>query len=780
MVDYISPNNDGVYDTLEFPLSIKDSRYIEGFTLVIQNGAGEAVRRIRNKDERPENAGFLGFFARLFSVKKGLSIPQSLRWDGTSDTGEIVPDGKYLFFVQAWDDNGNVGASDPLAIEVDTVAPELTLTAPEGLDLIFSPDGDGNKDELPIGLAGSLEDLWTLKILGTDGAEIRKYSWKGTAPADIVWDGKNDQGVLTSDGVYRVTMTSTDRAGNMTSAGFENIIINTIPTPIGLSISGRYLSPGNPRAISQMEFNLDVPVTQGILDWTLQILNADGGEVNRFTGAGAPPASQLYRGTTASGSPLAEGVYSARLKLRYSNGSLPEATSAPFTVDTTAPVGEVTLEFRTFSPNGDNMKDRLTIYQESSDEEIWYGLIESPTGDVIKSFEWVQRADAQVEWDGYTDGGKLADDGTYTYRLFSTDKAGNGGSSRVVQFSLDTEETPVMLSSDIEAFSPNGDGVKEELILSPQLRVAEGISRYTITIEDAVGEIVREFSGSGAMRNQYRWDGFGFDGRLVSDGSYRARLEVVYEKGDISQAYSRPFTIDTQFPEVHLDTDFFLFSPDGDDRKDALLVRQTVSEEDLWSGAIRNRSGEVVKDILWKGTAGDFLWDGTDNSGNKVADGIYSYTISAVDKGGNRTEEVLREITIDTTPVNVYITASAEGFSPNGTGHHEDIAFDILIPHKEGISLWQMDLKDQAGRIVRSYSDQRLPTRIIWDGTDGEGTILPDGLYSARISLEYLKGNRPQAETVPIVLDTTPPPSPWASPRPPSAPTTTAWMMNST
>ncbi len=85
VVDYISPNNDGIYETLEFPLTIKDSRYLEGFALIVQDREGNLVRRIQNKDERPENTGFLGFFSRLFSKKEGLSVPNSLRWDGTSE-----------------------------------------------------------------------------------------------------------------------------------------------------------------------------------------------------------------------------------------------------------------------------------------------------------------------------------------------------------------------------------------------------------------------------------------------------------------------------------------------------------------------------------------------------------------------------------------------------------------------------------------------------------------------------------------------------------------------
>ena len=755
VVDYISPNNDGIYDSLDFPLSIRDSRYLEGFALVVQDQEGNIVRRIKNKDERPENTGFLGFFSRLFSKKEGISVPSSIRWDGTSEEGVVVPDGKYVFFIQAWDDNGNWGTSQPLAVMVDTLPPQVTIEPPRGFDLIFSPDGDGNKDFLPIGLSGSKEDLWILQILQSDGTLVRSYEFKDSSPASIQWDGLNDAGEPVPDGVYRVSISSTDRAGNSVRDGFDNIIINTVPTPVGLDISSSFFNPENRDAVSQLEFSFSIPVSQGIIGWTLTIRNSAGTTVKTFDNQGAPPSSLIYRGLTDTGAYLTEGVYTARLMVAYTNGSKPEAVSAPFTVDRTAPTAEVRLDYNSFSPNGDDNKDFLRIHQESSDEQEWHGVIATPTGDVVKSFYWLKNAESRIEWDGYTDGGKLAGDGIYTYRLFTRDRAGNQGSSKPVQFTLDTEETPVILSTSHQVFSPNGDGILDEIILTPQLRVSEGVSRFSLTLESEKEEIVKEFSGTGRPRQEYAWDGFSSDGRLLPDGRYRGKLTVVYEKGDISEAYSRFFTIDTQYPRVSLESPYSLFSPDNDGFKDVFRVIQKGSEEDQWTGTIFNQKGEMIREYQWKGVPEDFQWDGTDGRGNRVPDGSYSYRISSVDRGGNSTEQVIENIVIDTTATPLFITASAEGFSPNGSGRHEDISFDILIPNNNGVISWNMTIaSSNSGRTVRSYTDARLPVRIIWDGTDSDGKIVPDGTYFAKIELEYLKGNKPKSETPSFILDT--------------------------
>jgi len=107
--------------------------------------------------------------------------------------------------------------------------------------------------------------------------------------------------------------------------------------------------------------------------------------------------------------------------------------------------------------------------------------------------------------------------------------------------------------------------------------------------------------------------------------------------------------------------------------------------------------------------------------------------------------------------VTVYLTVSDTGFSPNGTGRHEELTFDILIPEKEGISKWNMDILNKSGSVVRTYTDERLPTRIIWDGLNEDGIVVNDGLYKAIINLDYHKGSKPSSETSEFIVDTAAP-----------------------
>ncbi|MDR1747509.1 MAG: flagellar motor protein MotB, partial [Spirochaetaceae bacterium] len=184
---YISPNNDGIQDELNFPIKISDKRYIKEWAFVITDEAGTPVRTIANKEKRPDPpTGFISwvtsFWKRLTTPKQGVNIPDFMRWDGALDSGEVAPDGTYFYYIIATDDNGNTAKIDPLTVTVDNTLPELSLEPPEIADmLIFSPDGDGQKDTIRFAQSGSAEDLWEGTIVNSGGAVARTFRWTDSA-----------------------------------------------------------------------------------------------------------------------------------------------------------------------------------------------------------------------------------------------------------------------------------------------------------------------------------------------------------------------------------------------------------------------------------------------------------------------------------------------------------------------------------------------------------------------------------------------------------------------
>ncbi len=758
--EYISPNSDGVADALKLPISIDDDRYVTGYTLTIRNEDGEVVRRIENKEDRPENRDFENIVERLLAVKTGVPIPETLRWGGTSDSGSVVPDGRYEFALSAVDDNGNEGRSETHDVVVDTTPPEISVEKPTPDGRIFSPDGDGNKDELTIRQEGSREDEWHARIEDMGEQTVRTWTWEEQAVDDLTWDGRNDDGEVVPDGVYRYVVESTDRAGNRNREELQNIIVDTRPTEVDLTIGDSHFSPNDDGVKDTLHLHPDVEVQENIVGWRLEVVAARNDEVVReFTGRSVPPQRIRFDGTDDEEERLAEDTYYARLQVEYRHGSRPQAESPEFVLDVTPPRATVRTDYDIFSPNGDGNKDIITFFQDSSREQLWEGRISDAEGEVVRTFTFRETADMRTSWDGRSADGRLADDGEYTYVLEATDRAGNTGRSDPVRFTLDTEEAEVLLSAEYRAFSPNANGTRDQIQLFPQVQRNEDVAEYELSVETIADERrVYRTEGSGPIEDAFAWDGFDEEGRRAPDADYRARLSVTYTNGFETEARTSPFTLDTAPPRISLDTEYRLFSPDGDGNRDELRIEQDGSDEELWEGAIVDDDGGEVKTWTWKGEPEPFVWDGRDEAGNRVDDGRYRYVVGASDTAGNEAEAEISGITVDTRPTPTFATVDVTGFAPNDDGHLDTATMTLYTNLTEGVESWRFDILDETGTAVRTFEGESVDPamEIEWDGTDEDGNIT-EGEYTGRYEVRYRKGNRPVAETTRFRLDVSPP-----------------------
>ena len=753
---YISPNFDGVKDELTIPLKITDERYVKGYRFIVENETGEIVKTIRNKEERPETTGVKNVFQRLVAVKEGITVPETLTWDGKSDSGTVVPDGNYRFYIEAWDDNANLGKSGIGEVVVDNTPPTAEISSPYK---VFSPDSDGLQDVLIIRQSGSREDLWKGAFKDTEGSIVREFTWKEAEPPSFEWDGKNSQGILPPDGVYGYVLSSTDMAGNIGEFTLENIIINTMATPVGLNIDHPAFSPNEDGVKDELTFGLEVPVKEGIVRWELAVVDSEGGRRRVYRGGEEIVKQVVFDGKDDTGRVLPEGRYQGRLEVLYINGNNPKESSPWFTIDLTAPSAAVKADLDVFSPNGDGNKDVIVFYQDSSTEEVWEGRIMDAEGEVVKRYNWRGNAERRVQWDGRGDDGMVVADGVYRYVLKAVDSAGNTGGADPVSFSVDTRETPVQLAVNLTHFSPNSDGVKDGIRIIPTVPVTDGIESYELRIEDEEsGDVVRRFSGRGRVPDVFEWDGFTGERRRASDGRYFGELEVVYRHGNRPVVRTASFVLDTVYPEVRVSAEVEVFSPDGDGRLDTLRITQSSGEEDLWEGKVLDARGRVIREYYWKGRAESFAWDGKDGSGNRVPDGTYSYVVSAQDKAGNLTRKELKGLRVDTRPAPLYITVSERAFSPNDDGDRDTVTFKPYVGLKEGIKSWTLTMvHEELGAQKTFKGGPVVPESIVWEGKVDRGATAPNGIYHGLMQVEYFKGNLPTAKTTTFRLDTLPP-----------------------
>ncbi|HUX14610.1 MAG TPA: FlgD immunoglobulin-like domain containing protein [Spirochaetia bacterium] len=756
-MSYISPNFDGTKDDLVLPISITDQRYVKGYRLVIQDAQGNVVRTIENKESRPENAAVQTVINRLLYVKKGIPVPATLRWDGVSSGGTLVPDGTYSYSLEAWDDNGNLGKTKPRLVVVDTQKPEAKIATPF---TIFGPGGESTRSTLQIEQQGSSEDLWTGVILDAGGKTVRTYSWKNAAPATFSWDGKNEKGEVVQNGLYTYRLSSTDRAGNAGTYDIPNITVLTAPTPLGLSVGSTAFSPNGDGVQDTETLKIDAQRAVAVSRWELSVFDSGDQKVRTYTGGSELPAEVVFDGKSSAGAVLPEGNYHGKLAVLYVNGNAPEAQSSAFTLDLTPPSAGVEAEYPIFSPDGDGRKDTVTFFQESSRESAWNGVIRNAAGETVRHVRFIGTVDPRFIWNGTGDDGQRVADGRYTYTLETMDAAGNSGASSPVSVTVDTRPTPVTLSASPVYLSPNGDGVDDSTQIRASVGLDEGIGRYEISIADSAGTNVRTFTGSGAIPGSVTWDGTNTEGRILPDGTYTTRVTVDYLKGNLASAAGPDLVVDTTAPRVSVSTDDPVFSPDGDGLRDTLLIHQTSSSEDSWTAEIKNSGGATIRTWTWNGMAPDLVWDGRDAAGNIVPDGVYQYRISATDRAGNTGSGGIEAIRVDTRPTPVKLKVDTPAFSPDGDGVLDTLHFLPDLKVNSGISNWSLTvfaLINQRQPVRTWKGSESVPASIEWDGKTDGGTRADEGSYIATLDVTYAKGNRETARTGELVLDVTKP-----------------------
>lgn len=485
--EFISPNNDGRFDDLILPIEIEDESLISGYVLVIQEESGQVVRRIENKDERPE----LRFNALVQEIREGetgILIPEQLRWDGRGDDGQEVADGRYVFFLESWDDRGNRGASEDFEVIVDTTAPTVRVVPPT--ELIFSPNGDGNKDQIAFEQEGSAEQSVVGLITDGMGNQIRSLDWSEEEPVDFVWDGTDETGTVVPDGVYTYTVTSTDAAGNSTTATVDNLIVNTETQSVFVTTDSNGFSPNGDSIQETVRFDIVVSESEGLESWTFDIVDATGGVARTYSGQTVPDAPIVWNGSDTEGN-RTQGLYRGVLRAEYRNGGRPSAESSAVLLDIEPPVVVVDPSPVPFSPDNDGVADDLFIGIEVNDaSEIadWQLSIFDPREELFARFSGTGRPRSELIWDGLSDEGELvqaAEDYDYVFEI--RDARGNAGETSgtiPVDVLVIREDGRLKIRISNITFAPNSpqyvtdDVDRFEKNIEIINRIAEILSRY--------------------------------------------------------------------------------------------------------------------------------------------------------------------------------------------------------------------------------------------------------------------------------------------------------------
>lgn len=486
---------------------------IERLSVFVENADGTEIYRLSREIGRAAS-----------------EIPARVTWGGTSDGVAFVDDGRYTLHVELEDELGQTARSNGLQVVVDNTPPQVNLRTPY---VVFSPDGDGNRDSLTLDHRVQEPAVQRGAIRNADGEAVHSWGWDSSQPGEVTWDGRNSAGDVVPDGRFRYVFTAVDAAGNTSTETIENIRVSTEDFAVSIERAVPAFSPNGDGLRDVAAYRVSAQDADRVSSWTLTMNDSDGMTAAQRTGSSAPDERITFDGRS-EGERLESGAYVAEFRVTYRNGDVVTDSARPVQLDLQGPEIAVSAEAERFSPrSGDGS---LAMQHDASGATFWEGAVISTESDQpILTTSWEDELPSEFLWNGQTSSGNTASSGEYVYRLTGRDTAGNETSASTSAFILDREGPDVSANIAPTPFTPDGDGTNDQLSITITSDDRSGIANWTLSILGPTGNEFFTRSGQGTPPESLSWDGTGNDGSTVQSArDYTAAVTVTDEAGNRS------------------------------------------------------------------------------------------------------------------------------------------------------------------------------------------------------------------------------------------------------
>ena len=415
---FFSPNFDDVNDTMIFQIKYSGSRIPVDWKIHIADESGKIVKHF-SADLRHKRKS--GFYKYLFSNEKELEpvkvkLPEQVEWLGNDNFGKILSDGRYIYQMKISFLDKTEIKSKPVYIYLDSISPYARLSSD---NRFFTPNNDKLLDQLTIKQDVNAEptDRWSGAFLNEKGEVVRTFLWDTkTIPKILIWDGKDDRGILQDEGIYSYQLVGADFSQNQLTTKLDNIYLSRGSENLDIQANLTTFSPNGDRIKDTISFR-PIYLEKNVANWEFVLFQKNGEKeenVKVFSGETIPDKID-WDGKNSNGKIVSDDTYFFRFKITAGSKTL-KSPERKVVVDTTDKKIYFGLSSKTFTPDGDENLDLLEIFPELDHFSIktWklsilhnYEIDGKKKTKVIKKWKGIGNPAKRIIWDGYADNGVL-------------------------------------------------------------------------------------------------------------------------------------------------------------------------------------------------------------------------------------------------------------------------------------------------------------------------------------------------------------------------------------
>ena len=797
--DDLTPNGDGIDETITLKPEIKYVENVEDWEITIKDPDGKEFRKFEGTGD----------------------VPEGVEWDGRSNSGEIVkmPE-KYTAELSA-----TLSTKDQKRTKISTVAaPDVVIQTDKKEQARRDAEKARLEEEARLAAERARQEA---ERLAAEKARLEEEARLAAEKARLEEEARlaAEKARLEEEARLAAEKARLEEEARLAAERAHEAELAKLPPPEAyLTFVGDDLTPNGDGVNDTVILKPEVKYVENLSDWTITIKDPRGTVFKTFTGKGNIPEEIVWDGLSNRGAKVTmPALYTAELVARLSPKDQKRTKVATLKANDSIQTDKAEQARRDAEKARKEEEARLAAEKARLEEEARLAAEKARKEEEARLAAEKARLEEEA---------RLAAERAHEAELAK----------------LPPPEAYLTFAGD--DLTPNGDGVNDTITLKPEVKYVENLTDWTINIKDPKGNVFKTFTGKGNIPEEIVWDGLSNRGIKVTmpalytaelvarlspkdqkrtkvatlkatdtiqtdkaeqarRDAEKARLEeearLAAEKARLEEearlAAERAHEAELAKlppPEAYLTFAGDDLTPNGDGVNDTITLKPEVKYvENLtdWTITIKDPKGNVFKTFTGKGNIPEeIVWDGLSNKGAKVEmPAVYTAELMArlspkdqkrtkvaslkandsiqtdkqeqarrdaekarleeearlaaekarLEEEARKAEEELAKL----PPPEAEITVIGKNLSPDGDGYNETVSIQPRVRYLEQVSEWSIIINDSRNHKFKTFSGKgSLPLALVWDGKSDQGKTV-DSLNTYHLKLTVVPSEKDQKRT---------------------------------